>query len=64
MTIVENKLMMILMRLELSNSASSGLSRPSGKTEGNLLPGQKSELKTELVKGSIEQASPDIKTPE
>jgi hypothetical protein len=31
------------------------------ETEVNLLAGQKSELKTELVKGSIEQASPDIK---
>jgi hypothetical protein len=64
MTAVENKLMMILMRLALSDSASSGLSRPSGETEVNLLPRQKSELKTELVKGSIEQASPDIKSPE
>jgi hypothetical protein len=33
----------------------------SFKTEVNLLPGQKSELKTELVKGSIEQDSPAIK---
>ena len=31
------------------------------ETEVNLLAGQKSEVKTELVKGSIEQASPDIK---
>jgi hypothetical protein len=34
------------------------------ETEVNLLAGQKSELKTELVKGSIEQASPDIKPPQ
>lgn len=34
------------------------------ETEVTLLPGQKSEVKTELVKGSIEQASPDIKKPE
>jgi PEGA domain len=33
------------------------------ETEVNLLQGQKSEVKTELVKGSIEQASPDIKQP-
>jgi hypothetical protein len=33
------------------------------ETELNLLAGQKSEVKTELVKGSIEQASPDIKAP-
>jgi PEGA domain len=33
------------------------------ETEVNLLVGQKSEVKTELVKGSIEQASPDIKPP-
>jgi hypothetical protein len=33
-------------------------------TEVNLLPGQKSEVKTELVKGSIEQASPEIKQPQ
>jgi PEGA domain len=33
------------------------------ETEVNLLRGQKSEVKTELVKGSIEQASPDIKQP-
>jgi PEGA domain len=33
------------------------------ETEVNLLRGQKSEVKTELVKGSIEQASPDIKPP-
>jgi hypothetical protein len=35
MTAVENKLMMILMRLALSDSASSGLSRPSGLTRQN-----------------------------
>lgn len=34
------------------------------ETEVNLLAGQKSEVKTELVKGSIEQASPDIKPPQ
>ena len=34
------------------------------ETEVNLLPGQKSEVKTELSKGSIEQASPDIKPPQ
>src|SRR5277367_559732 len=34
------------------------------ETEVNLLQGQKSEVKTELVKGSIEQASPDIKQPQ
>ena len=34
------------------------------ETEVNLLQGQKSEVKTELVKGSIEQASPDIKPPQ
>jgi hypothetical protein len=33
------------------------------ETEVNLLQGQKSEVKTELVKGSIEQASPDMKQP-
>jgi PEGA domain len=33
-------------------------------TEVNLLAGQKSEVKTELVKGSIEQASPEIKQPQ
>jgi len=33
------------------------------ETEVNLLRGQKSEVKTELVKGSIEQAGPDIKQP-
>jgi hypothetical protein len=33
------------------------------ETELNLLAGQKSEVKTELVKGSIVQASPDIKAP-
>jgi hypothetical protein len=31
------------------------------ETEVTLFAGQKSEVKTELVKGSIEQASPDIK---
>jgi len=34
------------------------------ETEVDLLAGQKSEVKTELVKGSIEQASPDIKPPQ
>jgi hypothetical protein len=34
------------------------------ETEVNVLRGQKSEVKTELVKGSIEQAGPDIKKPE
>ena len=34
------------------------------ETEVNLLAGQKSEVKTELVAGSIEQASPDIKPPQ
>lgn len=34
------------------------------ETEVNLLVGQKSEVKTELVKGSIEQASPSIKPPQ
>jgi hypothetical protein len=34
------------------------------ETEVNLLAGQKSEVKTELVKGSIQQASPDIKKPQ
>ncbi len=34
------------------------------ETEVNLLVGQKSEVKTELVKGSIELASPEIKKPE
>jgi hypothetical protein len=33
------------------------------ETEVNLVQGQKSEVKTELVKGSIEQAGPDIKQP-
>ena len=33
------------------------------ETEVNLLRGQKSEVKTELVKGSIEQAGPDMKQP-
>ena len=33
------------------------------ETEVNLLQGQKSEVKTELVKGSIEQAGPDMKQP-
>jgi hypothetical protein len=36
----------------------------SFETEVNLLAGQKSEVKTELVKGSIEQASPAIKPPQ
>jgi hypothetical protein len=34
------------------------------ETEVNLLVNQKSEVKTELVKGSIEQAGPEIKKPE
>jgi hypothetical protein len=34
------------------------------ETEVNLLAGQKSEIKTDLVKGSIEQASPEIKPPQ
>ena len=34
------------------------------ETEVSLLPGQKSEVKTELVKGSIEQAGTEIKKPE
>jgi PEGA domain len=34
------------------------------ETEVNLLPGQKSEIKTELVEGSIEQAGPLIKEPD
>ena len=34
------------------------------ETEVNLLVGQKSEVKTELVKGSIEQAGPLIKQPQ
>jgi hypothetical protein len=34
------------------------------ETEVGLLAGQKSEVKTELVKGSIEQASAEIKKPE
>jgi hypothetical protein len=34
------------------------------ETEVNLLANQKSEVKTELVKGSIEQASPEIKKPQ
>jgi hypothetical protein len=34
------------------------------ETEVNLLAGQKSEVKTELVKGSIEQATPEIKQPQ
>jgi hypothetical protein len=34
------------------------------ETEVNLLVGQKSEVKTELVKGSIQQASPEIKQPQ
>jgi hypothetical protein len=34
------------------------------ETEVNLLAGQKSEIKTELVRGSIEQAGPLIKEPD
>lgn len=34
------------------------------ETEVNLLAGQKSEVKTELVQGSIQQASPEIKQPQ
>jgi hypothetical protein len=34
------------------------------ETEINLLAGQKSEVKTELAKGSIEQAGPLIKKPD
>jgi hypothetical protein len=34
------------------------------ETELNLLAGQKSEVKTELVKGSIKQATADIKQPQ
>jgi len=34
------------------------------ETEVNLLAGQKSEVKTELVRGSIEQAGPLIKEPD
>jgi hypothetical protein len=34
------------------------------ETEVNLLAKQKSEVKTELVKGSIEQAGPEIKQPQ
>lgn len=34
------------------------------ETEVNLLAGQKSEVKTELAKGSIKQADPDIKPPQ
>lgn len=34
------------------------------ETEVNLLEGQKSEVKTELAKGSIQQASPNIKPPQ
>jgi len=34
------------------------------ETEVDLLRGQKSEVKTELVKGSIEQAGPDMKSPQ
>jgi hypothetical protein len=33
------------------------------ETEVDLLPNQKSEVKTQLVKGSIAQAGPDIKAP-
>lgn len=36
----------------------------SFETEVNLLAGQNSEVKTELVKGSIQQASPAIKPPQ
>jgi len=36
----------------------------SFETEVSVLVGQKSEVKTELVKGSIEQATSDIKKPE
>jgi len=36
----------------------------SFETEVSVLAGQKSEVKTELVKGSIEQATTDIKKPE
>src|SRR5580700_4245089 len=36
----------------------------SFETEVNRLAGQKSEVKTELVKGSIQQASPAIKPPQ
>ena len=34
------------------------------ETEVSLLAGQKSEVKTELVKGSIQQAGTEIKKPE
>src|SRR5277367_3204338 len=34
------------------------------ETEIDVLAGQKSEVKTELVRGSIEQAGPDIKKPQ
>jgi hypothetical protein len=34
------------------------------ETEVNLVAGQKSEIKTQLVEGSIQQASPDIKKPQ
>ena len=34
------------------------------ETEVNLLAGQKSEVKTKLAKGSIQQASPNIKPPQ
>ena len=34
------------------------------ETEVNRLAGQKSEVKSELVKGSIQQASPEIKQPQ
>ena len=34
------------------------------ETEVNVLAGQKSEIKTELVKGSIQQAGPDIRKPQ
>ena len=34
------------------------------ETEVNLIASQKSEVKTELMKGSIEQAGPEIKQPQ
>jgi hypothetical protein len=34
------------------------------ETEVDVLAGQKAEVKTELVKGSIEQAGSDIKKPQ
>ena len=36
----------------------------TSETEVNLLAGQKSEVKTKLAKGSIQQASPNIKPPQ